>query len=138
MPRRLFLVCMLLPALPLRAAAAAEASQSVALMAREPISGGWGELKPPDAFLYAAGTILGECVTAAPGLHLLPRLQLRQQERRQQIRQGVAGTEIDPRVLVYLSAHETGPVRSLLPQDLRPLHQRRVVDQERSPFPASV
>lgn len=61
---------------------------------------------------------------------LVERIQLSGEERSEDLRRQVARADVDPRVLVDLAAEEPTAVGALLTDDLGPLAQRRVVDQE--------
>ena len=56
-------------------------------------------------------------------------LQLRPEERRDDLARQVRRAEVDPGVLVDLAAEELAPVGALLPDDLGALDEPRVVDE---------
>src|SRR5580765_7122859 len=72
----------------------------------------------------------------SPGLDPVALLELRQQERGEELGGEVARSDVPPGVLVHLAAEEPRPVRSLLPDDLGALDQGGVVDEQRAPLPA--
>ena len=54
----------------------------------------------------------------------------------QQVRWQIARPDVYPRVLIYLAAEKSAPVRSLFPKDLGALIKLRIIDQQRAPFSA--
>src|SRR5262249_30614127 len=64
------------------------------------------------------------------------RLELGHEERRQDVRRKKARADVDPGVLVYLTAEEARAVGPLVSDDLSPLDEPGIVDHERAPFAA--
>src|SRR5256885_5831735 len=60
--------------------------------------------------------------------HLCP------QKSRNQLARKIGRSAVHPRVLIDLTAKKLTPVRALLPNDLRPLREPLIVDQQRSAF----
>jgi len=84
----------------------------------------------------AQAGLVGVPDLAPPGLDALRGFKLGTQERGQQLRREVAGADVHPGVLVDLPAEEAAAIRTLLADDLGPLHVPRVVDQQRAALPA--
>jgi hypothetical protein len=61
-------------------------------------------------------------------------LELRIEECRQKIGRQIAGSEVDPRVLVYFASEEATAVCAFLPNHERSFQQLGAVDDECSPF----
>ncbi len=72
----------------------------------------------------------------AGGFESRSRLQLRQQEGRQDIGRQVAGADVHPGVLVHLAAEEAAAVGAFLADDLGALDVAWVVDQQRAALAA--
>src|SRR5437868_7508750 len=66
----------------------------------------------------------------------LMRFELCAEKSREHIREYVAGTHVDPRVLVHLSSNEPASIRSFFSYDLGALDVSRIVDQQCSAFAA--
>ena len=60
----------------------------------------------------------------------LPVLKLGAEKRRENIRWWIAGTEVDPGVLVNDASQEPAAIGALVANDLRPFHQFRIVDEK--------
>src|ERR1035437_2868075 len=71
------------------------------------------------------------------GLDARPNFQLRVQEGRQHVTHHIARPDIDPRILVHLSAEKPAAIRALLADDFGPLDQGRVIDEQRAALAAS-
>ena len=63
-------------------------------------------------------------------------LELSPQERGDHLARAERGAELDPGVFLHLAAGEAAPVGALLPDDLGPLPQPGVVDEQGSALPA--
>src|SRR5688572_30706200 len=72
----------------------------------------------------------------AARLHPLPLLELAVQERRKNVGYDVARPDIHPRILVNLPTEELTAVRPFLSQNLGPLDEGRVVDEQRTTLTA--
>src|SRR5262245_42097310 len=70
------------------------------------------------------------------GLDALARLQLRVEVGGEDVGGYVAGPDVHPGVLVDQSPKEPAAVRALLADDLRPLGEARVVDEQRAALAA--
>src|SRR6266704_2556288 len=72
-----------------------------------------------------------------PFLDGIPRLELGEQRRGQEVRRQVAGAHVRPCVFVHEASEETAAVRALLAKDLGPVHELRIVDEKGSALTAA-
>ena len=66
----------------------------------------------------------------AGGLNLVGSLELGVQECGQDIRRHIARSQIHPGVLVHLPAKETRAIGALLAEDLNPMEEPRIIDDQ--------
>src|SRR3954447_6206390 len=64
------------------------------------------------------------------------RFELSKQIRGEHIRRQIAGADVDPSVLVDLTTEEPAAIRALFAYDLGSFHERGIVHQQGSAFPA--
>src|SRR5690242_16583557 len=84
---------------------------------------------PTDGPIAKAGVVALPDLLA-PALDLLARLELPEENGREQVRREIAGADVHPRVFVDQAAEETAAVCAFLADDLGSLHERRIVDQQ--------
>src|SRR5262249_9571017 len=85
------------------------------------------------AFLEWGEQFVVEAPALEPiGGEVLHGFELRPQERGVQLTESVRGAEVDPGVLVDLTAQETAPVGSFVANDLGALGELRLIDEKRS------
>src|SRR5438128_6961393 len=63
-------------------------------------------------------------------------LELRPQERSRDLARKERAADVDPAVLVHLAAEELPPIGPLLLENVGPVGERRVVDQDRAALAA--
>jgi len=93
----------------------------------------------PDRILVWGAGAIGGSVGAwlRRAGHDVTLFELRKEIRRKHVGEQVAGTDIDPRVFVDLSAKELAAIRSLFANNLSTLGQRRIIDDERAALAAT-
>src|ERR1700722_2615391 len=72
-----------------------------------------------------------------PGLNAWPDFQLSKKKRRQHVAHDIAGTEINPRVLVHLPSEKQAAVGAFLANYLGALEVDWIVDEQRAALAAS-